>query len=127
MGQVLHGTATTTHTTRAKIQSSKASLRELAEHYSINPKTARKWKSRDFVEDLKCGSKPGQGSVLTEIDQAVIIEARRQTLLPLDDCLYVAFDSGINPLQSAPLPTAPPCQPLGRLAAAGRERSTSAL
>jgi len=85
MGQILHGTATTTHATRAKIQNSEASLRELAKQYNINPKTARKWKNRDFVEDLKCGSKPGQGSVLTEVDQAVIVEARRQTLLPLDD------------------------------------------
>lgn len=85
MGQILHRTATTTHATRAKIQASKASLRELAEHYNINPKTAQKWKNRDFVEDLKCGSKPGQGSVLTDIDQAIIVETRRKTLLPLDD------------------------------------------
>jgi len=76
---------TTTHTTRAKIQASEASLRELAEQYNINPKTAQKWKNRDSVEDLKCGSKPGQGSVLTGVDEAVIVETRRQTLLPLDD------------------------------------------
>jgi transposase InsO family protein len=85
MGQILHGTATTTHATRAKIQASEASLRELAEQYSINPKTVHKWKTRDFVEDLKCGSKPGQGSVLTKVDEAVIVETRCKTLLPLDD------------------------------------------
>jgi len=85
MGQILHGTATTTHANRAKIQASEASLRELAEQYNINPKTARKWKNRDSVEDLKCGAKPGQGSVLTGVDEAVIVETRRKTLLPLDD------------------------------------------
>jgi transposase InsO family protein len=85
MGQVLHGTATTTHATRAKIQASEASIRELAEQYSLNPKTAHKWKNRDSVEDLKCGAKPGQGSVLTSVDEAVIVETRRKTLLPLDD------------------------------------------
>ncbi|MGZ8240647.1 MAG: hypothetical protein ACXWTK_03935 [Methylobacter sp.] len=85
MGQILHGTATTTHAARAKIQASKASIHELAEQHNINPKTVQKWKNRDFVEDLKCGSKPGQGSVLTKVDEAVIVEARRKTLLPLDD------------------------------------------
>ena len=85
MGQVLHGTATTTHATRAKIQASEASIREIAEQHRINPKTAHKWKNRDSVEDLKCGAKPGQGSVLTEVDEAVIVETRRKSLLPLDD------------------------------------------
>ncbi len=85
MGQVLHGTATTTHATRAKIQASEASISELAEQYGINPKTAHKWKNRDTVEDLKCGAKPGQGSVLTGVDEAVIVETRRKALLPLDD------------------------------------------
>ncbi len=85
MGQILHGTATTTHATRAKIQEAEASIRELGQRYNINPKTVCKWKNRDSVEDLQCGSKPGQGSVLTEVDEAVIIETRRKTLLPLDD------------------------------------------
>ncbi len=65
MGQILHGTATTTHATRAKIQASEKSISALAQQYAINPKTARKWKNRDSVEDRKCGCKPGQGSVLT--------------------------------------------------------------
>jgi hypothetical protein len=71
MGQILHGTATTTHATRAKIQVSEASIRKIAEQYNINPKTAHKWKNRDFVDDLRCGCKPGQGSVLTDVDDAV--------------------------------------------------------
>lgn len=87
MGKILHGTATTTHAIRAKIQASEESVLELAERHNINPKTAHKWKNRDTVEDQKCGCKPGQGSVLTGLDEAVIIEARRKTLLPLDDLL----------------------------------------
>lgn len=85
MGQVLHGTATTTHATRAKIQASEESVSQLAERYHINPKTARKWQQRDHVEDLPCGCRPGQGSVLDSRDEAVIVEMRRKTLLPLDD------------------------------------------
>jgi len=49
------------------------------------PKTARKWQQRDHVEDLPCGCRPGQGSVLDSRDEAVIVEMRRKTLLPLDD------------------------------------------
>jgi transposase-like protein len=85
MGQVLHGTATTTYATRAKIQGSEASICALAEQHNINPKTVRKWKNRESVEDLQCGSKPGQGSVLAGVDEAVMVETRRKTLLPLDD------------------------------------------
>jgi transposase InsO family protein len=87
MGQILHRKATTTHVTRAKIQASKESLITLAERYHINPKTVQKWKGRDFVEDRQCGPEPGYGSVLTEIDEAIIIEARCKTLLPLDDLM----------------------------------------
>jgi uncharacterized protein YjcR len=68
MGQVLHGTATTTHAVRAKIQKSEASLLALSEQYGINPKTVLKWKHRDSVEDQKCEPRPGQGSVLSELD-----------------------------------------------------------
>ena len=87
MGQILHGTATTTHAVREKIQDADESLVKLAKRYGINPKTAHKWRKRESVEDLKCGRKPGQGSVLSEVDDAVIVETRRKTLLPLDDLL----------------------------------------
>lgn len=85
MGQILHGTATTTHAIREKIQNSEESISQLASRYNINPKTAYKWKNRESVEDLKCGRRPGQGSVLSDVDEAVIVETRRKTLLPLDD------------------------------------------
>lgn len=87
MGQLLHRKAATTHATRAKIQASEESLIKLARRYNINPKTVHKWKRRKSVEDLPCGPSPGYGSVLTDIDEAVIVEARRKTLLPLDDLL----------------------------------------
>ncbi len=85
MGQILHGTATTTHAIREKIQNSEESISQLASRYNINPKTVHKWKGRESVEDRKCGRRPGQGSVLSDVDEAVIVETRRKTLLPLDD------------------------------------------
>ena len=97
MGQILHGSATTTHAVRTKIQASKESVHHLGQHYGINVKTAHKWKSRDSVEDLTCGPAAGYGSVLSGIDEAVIIETRRKTLLPLDD-LYDVLKPVINVL-----------------------------
>src|SRR5574337_1129271 len=46
MGQVLHGSATTTEAVRRAIQNSQESLRTLARRYGINQKTVRKWRNR---------------------------------------------------------------------------------
>jgi transposase-like protein len=39
MGQVRHGSATTTHAVRAAIQQSQASFAQLSREFGINPKT----------------------------------------------------------------------------------------
>ncbi len=87
MGQVLHGSATTTHAVRAAIQRSKASAKELSATYGINPKTVLKWRKRETVEDRKTGSTEPRSTVLSKEDEAMIVAFRRHTLLPLDDCL----------------------------------------
>jgi len=51
MGQILHGSATTTEAVRRAIQNSQASLRVLARRYGINQKTVAKWKKRSSVSD----------------------------------------------------------------------------
>ena len=88
MGQVRHGSATTTHAVRAAIQRSQASLAQLSKELGINPKTVAKWRKRATVEDLKTGPKEPRSTVLTETEEAMIVAFRRHTLLPLDDCLY---------------------------------------
>lgn len=88
MGQILHGSATTTHAIRAAIQRSQASASELSRTYGINPKTVRKWRKRETVEDRKTGPKEPCSTVLTKDEEAMIVAFRRHTLLPLDDCLY---------------------------------------
>ena len=55
MGQVLHGSATTTEAVRRAIQHSQESLRALAKRYGINQKTVAKWKKRASVADLPTG------------------------------------------------------------------------
>ncbi len=55
MGQVLHGSATTTEAIRRAIQNSQESLRALSQRYGINQKTVAKWKKRTSVADLPTG------------------------------------------------------------------------
>ena len=88
MGQVLHGSATTTEAIRRAIQHSQASLRALAKRYGINQKTVAKWKRRTSVADMPTGPKDRSSTVLTTEEEAVIVAFRKHTLLPLDDCLY---------------------------------------
>ena len=88
MGQVRHGSATTTYAVRAAIQRSQASLATLSRELGINPKTVAKWRKRQTVDDLKTGPKEPRSTVLTEAQEAAIVAFRRHTLLPLDDCLY---------------------------------------
>src|SRR6478735_6214108 len=88
MGQILHGSATTTEAVRRAIQHSQESLRGLAKRYGVNPKTVAKWKARSSVSDLPTGPKQPRSTVLSAEEEAVIVAFRRHTLLPLDDCLY---------------------------------------
>ena len=88
MGQVLHGSATTTEAVRRAIQYSQESLRVLASRYGINQKTVAKWKRRGSVADLPTGPREPRSTVLSIEDEAIIVAFRRHTLLPLDDCLY---------------------------------------
>ena len=88
MGQVHHGSATTTAAVRRAIQNSQESLRVLSQRYGINPKTVAKWKKRTSVADLPTGPRQPRSTVLLLEEEAVIVAFRRYTLLPLDDCLY---------------------------------------
>jgi transposase InsO family protein len=88
MGQVRHGSATTTHAVRAAIQRSQASLAQLSRELGINPKTVAKWRKRQTVEDLKTRPTEPRSTVLSEEEEAMVVAFRRHTLLPLDDCLY---------------------------------------
>ncbi len=88
MGQVLHGSATTTAAVRRAIQHSQESLRALASRYGVNQKTIAKWRQRSTVDDLPTGPRQARSTVLSVEDEAIVVAFRRHTLLPLDDCLY---------------------------------------
>ena len=92
MGQVLHGSATTTKAVRRAIQVRQESVRALARRYGVSPTTVQKWRKRQTVADERMGPKQPRSTVLSLEEEAVIVAVivafRRHTLLPLDDCLY---------------------------------------
>ena len=73
MGQILHGSAKTTHAVRAAIQRSKASIKELAGRYDLNPKTVTKWRKRAFVHDAAMEPKAPHSTVLNAEEEALAV------------------------------------------------------
>src|SRR5687767_16008494 len=59
----------------------------LAARYSLNPKTVAKWRGRTTTADAPMGPSDPRSTVLTPVEEAMIVEFRRRTLLPLDDVL----------------------------------------
>ena len=62
-------------------------MRDLARRCSVRPTTVQKWRKRTSVADRPMGPAEPHSSVLGLEQEAVIVAFRRQTLLPLDDCL----------------------------------------
>lgn len=87
MAGLLHDSARTTPRIRAEIRASKESIRSLAEQYGLKPKTVAKWRKRDTTNDAPMGPRVPRSSVLTSAEEAMVVEFRRRTLLPLDDVL----------------------------------------
>jgi len=76
MGQVRHGSATTTHAVRAAIQRSQASLARLCREFGINPETVAKWRRRAAVADMMTGPRELLSTVLTEGEEAAVVALR---------------------------------------------------
>ncbi len=87
MATGLHGAARTTPRIRAELQAAKESTRALAARYGLNAKTVAKWRNRTTTVDQPMGPSKPRSTVLTEIEEAIVVEFRRRTLLPLDDVL----------------------------------------
>src|SRR6186713_1733809 len=87
MAGLLHGCARTTPCVRAELQASQASTRALAARYGLNPKTVAKWRARSDTADAPMGPHRPRSTVLTEAEEAIVVEFRRRTLLSLDEVL----------------------------------------
>jgi len=81
-----------------QIQRSQASILEL----SISPKTVAKRRKQQTIKDPKTGSREPRSTVLSQAVEGMIVAFRRQTLLPLDDCLFPsANDPTSNTISTA--------------------------
>lgn len=87
MGSVLHGSARTTPRIRAELQAAQTSTRRLAAQYGLNPKTVAKWRRRATTADAPMGPRVRRSTALSSLEEAVVVEFRRRTLLPLDEVL----------------------------------------
>jgi transposase InsO family protein len=93
MAAGLHGSARTTPRVRAELQAAQESTRALAARYGLNPKTVAKWRRRTTTVDQRMGPARPRSTVLTEAEEAIVVEFRRRTLLPLDDVLGCLRDA----------------------------------
>src|SRR5215218_476866 len=87
MAAGIHGSARATPRVRAELQASQATTRSLAARYGPNPKTVAKWRSRSSTADARMGPARPRSTVLTEAEEAIVVEFRRRTLQTLDDIL----------------------------------------
>jgi transposase InsO family protein len=87
MAAGLHGSARTTPRVRAELQAAQETTRALAARHGLNPKTVAKWRKRTTTADRPRGPSRPRSTVLAETEEAIVVEFRRRTLLPLDDVL----------------------------------------
>ena len=87
MAGLLPGSARTTPRIRAELQASQEATRVLAVRYGLTPKTVQKWRKRTTSADQPMGPRRPRSTVLTEAEEAIVVEFRHRTLLPLDDVL----------------------------------------
>ena len=84
----LHANATTTPKQRAYIQSSSASVAELAQELGVTERTIRRWKDRSSCQDYS--HRPHNiRSSLNPVEEEIAVELRTRLHLSLDDILEV--------------------------------------
>jgi transposase-like protein len=93
MADILHGSARTTPRVRAELQASKETTGSLARRYGLSRTTVAKWRSRTTTADASMGPRDPKSTVLTPVEEAMIVEFRQRTLLPLDDVLGCLKDA----------------------------------
>ena len=93
MVEVLHGSARTTPRVRAELQASQEKTSVLAKRYGLSRTTVAKWRARTSTSDAPMGHRDPRSTVLTLAEEAVVVEFRRRTLLPLDDVLGCLKDT----------------------------------
>ena len=84
MGITYHSNAKTTVHIRRQIKNSSETVAQIAERFGLNKNTVLKWKHRDNPEDQSCRPNKTR-TVLTEMDEWIICEVRKSTLISIDE------------------------------------------
>jgi len=85
---ILHNNASTNLVQRQNIQNSELSQIELSEKYCISTKTVKKWKERDFQNDVS--SRPHRiNYALSDFQQTIITSVRQATWITVDDLVGI--------------------------------------
>lgn len=86
MCQIYHSNAKTNAHIRAEIKSSNLDNRTLARIYRVSENTISKWKNANSLQDAS--STPHNiDYALNELEELLIVSARKTSWLPLDDVL----------------------------------------
>jgi len=106
MGQVLHGSATTTEAVRRAIQLHQESVRAAARRYGVSPTTIQKWRRRQTASDMPMGPKEARSTVFTPEEEAIIAAFRKAYALAAGrlPLRAAANHPAPDPLVPAPLP-----------------------
>jgi hypothetical protein len=81
VGQLLHGSATTTEAVRRGIQAGQECVRALAWRYRISPATVQKWRKRSSLSDALMSPKRAGSTVLSLEQEVFIVAFRHHTLM----------------------------------------------
>jgi transposase-like protein len=97
-----HPTAKTTYKIRKEIKENieNLTLEQQAKKYNVSISTIQKWRSREVFEDAAHGAINPKKSI-TDLEEYIICEIRKTTLLPLDDLLDIVNNFGIKITRSA--------------------------
>jgi len=101
MAGSLYGSARTTPRVRAELQASQEKTSILAQRYGLSRTTVKKWRARTTTNDAPMGPTSPRSTVLTPAEEAMGVEFRRRTLLPLDDVLGCLRESIPNLTRSS--------------------------
>ena len=78
---------------KAELQASKETSGALARRYGLSRTTVIKWRNRTTPGDAPMGPTSPRSTVLSAVEEVMIVEFRRRTLLPLDDVLGCLRDT----------------------------------
>lgn len=100
MQQVYHSNAMTNINIRQQIQNSTFSNVENSLRFGVSTQTISKWKNRTFTEDLSSRPKSIKYA-LNDLEQALIINLRTSSWMPLDDIFELLLESNAKITRSS--------------------------